>query len=89
MCVFHSGNSVFVSIMVTRMLLSLKKSSDKEFFQNLGVDGNNEGTLVPPSSLRIVHGSAGFSSPASRIQVGNVIPIPMEMIRNRDERCDV
>ena len=80
---FHSGNIVFMSIMINRMLLSLKRTATKGSDQDWGVSDN---VLDPPSTLRIARDGARFSSLASHSQFGNGIPIPMEVIHSREER---
>ena len=82
--VFHSGSNVFMSIMITRMLLSLKKTAAKGSDQGWGVSGETDSMLDLPSTPRIIRGSARFSSAISHAQVGN--SIPMEVIHVRDER---
>ena len=72
--------------MITRMLLSLKKTSAKNLGQDWGADGNDESILDPPSSPRVVRGSARFLNPTPPGQVESVISIPMEVIHIRDER---
>ena len=82
---FHSGNNTFVSIMITRMLLSLKRTAANTLDQGWGVGGNEESTLDLPSLLRTVHGAPRSSNPVSRAQPGSVFPIPMEIIHIRVE----
>lgn len=74
---------MFVSVMITRMLLSLKKVSAKGFGQGWDVEENNESTLDPPVSPRIICGNADFSNPLFRARVDSIVP--MEIIHIRDE----
>lgn len=79
----HSGSNALVSIMITRMLLSLKRASVEGLGQSWGVD-ERESALDPPTSLRALRGVTLY-----RAQVSNVIPIPMETIYARDEQCHI
>jgi len=81
-----SGNTVFVSIMTTRMLLSLKRTCIKDISNDWVLDVTTEGATDPPSTPRIVRGSTRFSNAISKVEIGNAIPIPMEIIHMRDER---
>ena len=74
--------------MTTRMLLSLKRTCTEEISQGWVLDVTTEFTLDPPSTPRIVRGSARFSNPV-RAEVANAISIPMEVIHIGDERCRV
>lgn len=87
--VFHSGSNVFMSIMITRMLLSLKRTAAKGSDQGWGVSGESDSMLDLPCSPRIVRGSLRFSNALSHAKIGNGIPIPMEVIHIRDERYPV
>jgi len=79
-----------MSIMITRMLLSLKRTAAKGSDQGWGVSGESDSMLDLPSTPRIVRGSVRFSDAAmSHAQLGNGIPIPMEVIHVRDERYHV
>ena len=71
-----------MSIMVTRMLLSLKRTSARDSDQGWGVSGRSESTLDPPTSPGVIHGSVRFSDP---IPLCNVVPISMEVIHVKDE----
>lgn len=75
--------------MITRMLLSLKRTSAKSLCQSWYAIEINEGLLDSPSSPRVVRGGARFPNPVPHGQIGNVIPIQMEIIHIRDERCYV
>ena len=86
---FHSGSNVFMSIMITRMLLSLKRTAAKDPDQCWGVSEETDSILDLPSTPRIVRGSVRFSSPVSHSKFGNGIPIPMEVIHIREERDHV
>ena len=86
---FHSGSNVFMSIMITRMLLSLKRTAAKGSDQGWGVSGESDSMLDLPSTPRIVRGSVRFSTTVSHAQLGNGISIPMEVIHIRDERYHV
>ena len=78
---------MFVSIMTTRMLLSLKRTCAEGISQGWVLDVTTECALDPPSTPWIIRGSARFSNPVYRAQVGNGIPISMEVIHIRGERC--
>jgi len=78
-----------MSIMITRMLLSLKRTAAKGSDQGWGVSGETDSILDLPSTPRIVRGSIRFSNHTSHDQLGNGIPIPMEVIHIRDERFHV
>lgn len=67
------------------MLLSLKRSSSK----NQGWDccETNEGTVDPPTSPTTFRGGVRFSKPTFRVQTGDIVPIPMDIIHLRDGRC--
>ena len=75
-----------MSIMVTRMLLSLKRTAAKGCDQGWGASGESDSMLDLPSTPRIVRGSVRFSNAVSHTQFGNGISIPMEVIHIRDER---
>jgi len=82
-----SGNTVFVSIMTTRMLLSLKRSCTEDISQDWILDLTTGGVSDPPSTPRIIRGSARFSKPVCRADIGKAASIPMEIIHSiRDER---
>lgn len=84
-----SGNTVFVSIMTTRMLLSLKRTCAEDISHGWVLDINTGGTLDSPGTPRIIHGMARFSNATPRGEVRNVISIPMEVIHTTDERYHV
>jgi hypothetical protein len=86
--VFHSGNNALVSIMITRMLLSLRRASAGSLGQSWDV-GGTEGALDPLISPRMLRSVTHFSSSVYRDQVNSVIPIPMETIHTRDKQCRV
>ena len=85
---FHSGNNVLVSIMITRMLLSLRRASAEDLSRSWGVDENGS-SLAFPTSPRMLRGAKHFSSSAGRVQITSVIPIPLETIDTRDEQCHI
>lgn len=78
-----------MSIMVTRMLLSLKRTAAKGSDQGWGASEKSESSLDLPSATGIVRGSVRFSNPKSHAQVGDGITIPMEIIHIRDERYHI
>ena len=84
--VFPSGTNTLVSIMTTRMLLSLRKAAAKDHFQNLDADEGNDSTSDLPISTRMIRGMH-FPGPLFRAQTSNVTPIVMEVIHVRGERC--
>ncbi|KAF9645360.1 hypothetical protein BDM02DRAFT_586096 [Thelephora ganbajun] len=81
-----SGNNVFVSIMITRMLISLKKTSAKGLGQGWVLGEKDDSILDPSGSLRVVRDGALSSSHTSHNQLDSVIPIHMEIIHIRGER---
>jgi len=84
-----TGSNVFMSIMVTRMLLSLKRTSAQVPDQDWAVTGRSLeslSTLDLPSTPGVIRGNVRFSDP---MHLGNVIPIPMEIIHVKDERHHV
>ncbi|KAF9784904.1 hypothetical protein BJ322DRAFT_1060138 [Thelephora terrestris] len=83
------GYTVFVTIMTTRMLLSLKRTSPEDISDGWILDVTTESALEPPSTPQIVHGVNRFSNALSRAEVGKAVPIPLEVIHIRDERPDV
>jgi hypothetical protein len=85
---YDSENNALVSIMITRMLLSLKRASAGGLGQSWGVD-ENEDALDPPINPRMFRGVTHFSSSVYPDQVSNVIPIPMETIYTTDEQCHI
>jgi len=72
------GNNVFVPIMITRMLLSLKRTSAKGLCRDWDFCDNDEGIL--PSNIRITRSITRFSDPIPRIQSNKVITIAMETL---------
>jgi len=66
--------------MITRMLLSLKRTSAKGLDQGWGVGENDEDDLDLPSNSRITHCTVRFSGPVPRAQGDKAIPIAMEML---------
>jgi hypothetical protein len=77
-----------VSIMTTRMLLSLRKAAAKDLFQDWDVVESNEGTSGLPIGNRMIRGMR-FPGPLFRAQTNNVTPIVMEVIHVGEERCYV
>lgn len=78
-----------MSIMVTRMMLSLKRTAVKGVDQDWELFEKSGSMLEPPSTSRTVRGSIRFSDPVSHAKLGSVIPIPMEIIQIKDERHHV
>lgn len=79
---------MLVSIMTTRMLLSLKRACAEDIRQGWVLEGDTDETRDVPRTPRIIHGSPRFSH-VSKPQIGDTIPIPMEVIHTKDERCHV
>jgi hypothetical protein len=83
---------VFVSIMTTRMLLSLKRTCIVDISQDWVLDVTTGGATDPPSTPRIIRGSMRFSTAMAKVEIGNAAyaaPIPMELIHIRSERYHV
>lgn len=75
--------------MTSRMLLSLKRTCIEDISQGWVLDVTTEGPLDPPGTPRMVRGSARFSNPVSKAEVGKATTIAMEVIHVRDERYHV